>query len=839
MCSCLGGSLHVSAVEGIARFDCITVGMAGLSLPLMLSAGGRHLAMAPLSVEPGVFSALYMVNQPPKLGNIAGEPILICSTDQGCSGIAIQMVDMCGNFLQVQADGELDIEVTVSPAIAGLQGTTSVSTLQGRATFDNLKLLRAKNMPCEIADSVHFVTPQESPCIQRRMPYTLQFFWEGISTTSFEFYVDNANMQSLVVVQQPDNTVQGSLLPIQPQLKLVDGFSNTVTVDRGGGFAIQVAMVTGEGCKQAEKPVCWSNCDGSAINGVCYKYFNLPSTFDEAVDACREWGGELLTVTSSQTNLGVVAPLTGGVPSWIGLKWDQDRSEWIWSDEDGSNTDEYTSWDEANPPMVDQAITGCVFARASLWRAASCNLRLPFVCGNDASDQAQNECNCCAKIMGNSTVIVRGGFAAFTDLRIASEPAIGYRMIFSAINYPLVYGAHVRCAGPCDCQRKNMITTGVIDDGPGQYSNDVTCTWTISSKGTIPDGLRDTLNGEVEISLWFTSFATEVNLDVVTLYRCTNQECQDPVLIQDLHGYEMSHSGPTAARQKTVFYSQTGALQLMFKTSPWKNNYQGFRAEWRIDAVPNIKSVEPPPRWQRATFISERFNVYPRTTALEFVKQPSLSCARQAFVYQPHLRILDSRGQIVMYDEIRVSVSLLSSSTDMEILGTTTKASIGGFVIFTDLQITRASSRPVRLRFSAQGGSPPVPMFVDSNSFPVMAEATRLTILKTTNPPRLVIAGSSLAKVVVEMYDSENYLVFASKTAVSVMLSTATGDERASSPTKGLPLLGTTQRIILDGIVSFDDLIITFASTTTAKLIFSATDVGLNATSTGCERVLK
>ena len=231
-CSCLSGSLAVKAIEGLATLDCLSVGMAGVSLPLVLSAGDWHFPLAPFDVIPGAYQALYVTQEPQKNDNVAGEPILYCPLS-GCVGLSVQMVDLCGNYLSV--DEEVEVDVSVCPDDVGLSGTTRANAVQGRATFTNLMVSRASNTPCELADSVHFKDFDISPCMQRFMPYVFTFTTPGISVVSASFIVGNGPMQTIEIVQQPGSSMQGHVLTVQPQVKLVDAFANTVTQDPGGG----------------------------------------------------------------------------------------------------------------------------------------------------------------------------------------------------------------------------------------------------------------------------------------------------------------------------------------------------------------------------------------------------------------------------------------------------------------------------------------------------------------------------------------------------------------------------------------------------------------------------
>ena len=597
-------------------------------------------------------------------------------------------------------------------------------------------------------------------------------------------------------------------------------------------------MVTGEGCKRADQPQCWSNCDGSAIGGTCYKYFTLASTFDQAVAACKDWGGELLTVTSAETNLDVLAPITGGVLSWIGLKWEPDHDptpDWIWRDERGSDTGDYANWDDGHPPLFDQEVTGCVAAEASRWKALSCNRKLPFMCGNDASDEAQNECNCCAQLSGKSTELVKGGFAVFTDLSLASETGVGLRMIFSVLPVSQAFGANIFCDGPCACQELAMVSSGIFDDGPGQYENGITCKWMISTMATVPGGLRDTRLGEAEISIFFTAFDTEVGLaevigDYVQVNECTSEECPDPIVIAKLDGSEATHSGPTAVRLGTRYTTATGFLQLVFKTDSLKRNFQGFRAEWSVRKMPSNKVVAPPPAWQRATGISMQFNIARRTSSLVLLQQPFMASAGQPLVYQPDVMLVDSNGALVTHEIINISASVISDSPGVGLVGTTQVESVEGRVTFTDLQMTAVTSKGVRLHFTGQSGTPQIPLSIKSGIFAVLPPAARLYVDPSAQPPPETTAGATLPDVTLRVLDADGYPVLSANVAVGVELQGAPSSLTTPAGATFPPIGGVTQRTARNGSVTFDHLNISWASRSTA-LIFSAPHIGLQAIS--------
>ena len=216
---------------------------------------------------------------------------------------------------------------------------------------------------------------------------------------------------------------------------------------------------------------------------------------------------------------------------------------------------------------------------------------------------------------------------------------------------------------------------------------------------------------------------------------------------------------------------------------------------------------------------------------LQLLQQPSYACAGQALVYQPHILLLDRDGDPVVQEPIHVFVSVISSSPAVQLLGTTQQLSIDGHVTFTNLEISTASSQGIRLRFQAVSGTPPVPLSVDSDYFPVTPKAHRMFIVARTQPQITVMAGEVLADVILRMQDENRYQVFTSNTAVRVVLEGAPDAMTTPAGSSFLPILGMTVQTALNGSVTFDQLRISWASPST-KLIFHADHVLLQAVST-------
>ena len=121
--------------------------------------------------------------------------------------------------------------------------------------------------------------------------------------------------------------------------------------------------------------------------------------------------------------------------------------------------------------------------------------------------------------------------------------------------------ATVRCSG-CSCTPSYRTTSGTISDGPSNYEDHANCMWLISSNA--------------EISLSFTSFATEAVHDVVTINRCISSSC-DPAIVEEVATVtgkvDLNHT----------YTSSTGYLQVIFNSDDSVNK-DGFVATWSIGA---------------------------------------------------------------------------------------------------------------------------------------------------------------------------------------------------------------------------------------------------------------
>uniref|UniRef100_A0A673L6I9 Macrophage mannose receptor 1-like n=1 Tax=Sinocyclocheilus rhinocerous TaxID=307959 RepID=A0A673L6I9_9TELE len=154
-----------------------------------------------------------------------------------------------------------------------------------------------------------------------------------------------------------------------------------------------VAMTTGLvaglwdvlSCSNKEKYICKQKADGLVTTPAppttpalacpedwtpllsrdfCVKHFNVPmsqmKTWDEALDFCRELGGDLLSIHHEAD----IPWKQGGVdPAWIGYRMYDPAVGFVWSDGSSSS---YQSWTSDEPNNLNN-IENCVEMRISIW----------------------------------------------------------------------------------------------------------------------------------------------------------------------------------------------------------------------------------------------------------------------------------------------------------------------------------------------------------------------------------------------------------------------------------------------------------------------------------------
>jgi dUTPase len=196
----LGGTLIVRAVNGVATFSNLTISSAGTYTITAISTGLTQATSASIHVTPvGLATHLIVLNQPPSEVN-AGSGF----------GLVIEAVDDLGN-LDSTYHGAMALGLN-GDFFGTLQGTTSVTAVNGKGTFSGLTI--------DAPDS-----------------YTISATSDGLKSTSTAPFNINPISTQLLVLSPAANVQTNSLFSITVQA--VDSFGRVNPLFNG---SITVAL---------------------------------------------------------------------------------------------------------------------------------------------------------------------------------------------------------------------------------------------------------------------------------------------------------------------------------------------------------------------------------------------------------------------------------------------------------------------------------------------------------------------------------------------------------------------------------------------------------------------
>ena len=217
----LGGTLTVSAVNGIATFNNLSVSVASSGYTLTASGGtlttGTSSAFTVTAVGPA--SKLAFSAQPSNV--VAGASIN--------PAIKVQVLDANG-ALVTSSSQQITLAVETNPGSGTLSGTVTINATGGEATFGNISINKSGS------------------------GYTLSASAPGTSITnvsSSAFNVTPAVASKLGFVVQPTNVPVTSTIAPAVQVAVQDQFGNTVTTGTAVGVSLALsgtgAVLTGGG----------------------------------------------------------------------------------------------------------------------------------------------------------------------------------------------------------------------------------------------------------------------------------------------------------------------------------------------------------------------------------------------------------------------------------------------------------------------------------------------------------------------------------------------------------------------------------------------------------------
>ncbi|MCP3140952.1 hypothetical protein [Pyxidicoccus xibeiensis] len=207
----LSGTLTVSATGGVATFPGVALGRVGTGYTLTASGAGLSATSAAFNVTVGAASRLAFDAQPSSVA--AGIAI--------APAVTVRVTDSQGNTVSTPS-ASVTVAFGNNPGVGILNGTRTVTTVNGVATFSTLSVTRTG------------------------VGYTLTAAATGFPTvTSAAFNVTPGAATSLAFHRNPPNVVTaGAAITPDVQVSVRDGFNNVVTTSTA---SITISMSTNPG----------------------------------------------------------------------------------------------------------------------------------------------------------------------------------------------------------------------------------------------------------------------------------------------------------------------------------------------------------------------------------------------------------------------------------------------------------------------------------------------------------------------------------------------------------------------------------------------------------------
>ena len=201
----LAGTSPVSAVSGSATFANLSINNAGVGYTLVATSSGLTGATSGAFSVAGVATHLVFGTQP---SNTASNALI--------SPVVTVMIEDAGNQLVTTSSASVTLAIGTNPAGGSLTGTTTVSAVNGVATFSSLSINNAG------------------------VGYTLSAASSGLTgATSAAFSITLA--QHLAFAIQPGGGAAGAIWLQQPVVDVLNGSSLVVTTDNSTVVTLAIA----------------------------------------------------------------------------------------------------------------------------------------------------------------------------------------------------------------------------------------------------------------------------------------------------------------------------------------------------------------------------------------------------------------------------------------------------------------------------------------------------------------------------------------------------------------------------------------------------------------------
>ncbi|MSQ83937.1 MAG: hypothetical protein EXR77_13820 [Myxococcales bacterium] len=154
-----------------------------------------------------------------------------------------------------------------------------------------------------------------------------------------------------------------------------------------------------KGCVNNAKVASGPACDGTVVNGRCFKAVKAAGTWATAEAACKTWGGNLTSInnlTEQQTAGGQASAVCGATSDfWIGLNDIATEGNYVWSD---GTAVLVTYWGTNQPNNANNEDVVHTVAATSKWNDLSVATPLPCYVCEKADPPACNDGSACTTV---------------------------------------------------------------------------------------------------------------------------------------------------------------------------------------------------------------------------------------------------------------------------------------------------------------------------------------------------------------------------------------------------------------------------------------------------------
>ncbi|MBY0490953.1 MAG: Ig-like domain-containing protein [Gemmatimonadaceae bacterium] len=760
----LGGTVTATAVNGVATFTNLAItGSGAHALQFTTTAPALSATSNSFSVAAGAPTQLAVTTQP--AGAVSASPF----TTQPV--VAVRDAD--GNVTTSTAS----VTVAIASGSGVLSGTTTVTAVNGVATFTNLTITGTG-------------------------AHTLTFTSAGLtSATSASFSVGAQVPTQLALTTQPAGAVSGVDLTTQPVVIIRDAIGNTVT---GSTAPVTASITSGTGTLVGTATV-------NAVNGVA-TFTNLringsgAHTLTFASAGLTSAVANSFTVTQVAVSLSMQAQPAGAVS---GTAFTTQPIVRILDNAglvvvSGTGASLVVTAARASGTGT---LGGTLTATAVNGIATFTNLSITGTGAHTLSFSTTTP----ALTVNSASVTVAAG--APTQVAITTQPA-GAVSGSPFTTQPVV---QLRDAGG-NLTTSTAAVTVSIASGTGVLSG----TTTVNAVNGVATFANLVITGTGAHTLTFasagltsaTSNSVNVTAPVATQLAVTTQPAgavsgvnlttQPVVEVRDANNAVVT--GSTVAVTAAITSGNgtlvgTATVNAVNGIATFTNlRVNGSGAQTITFTSAGLTSAA-----------SNSFTVTQVAASLSVQTQPAGAVSSTAFTTQPVVRILDNAGLVVTTGSGASLVVTAAKATGTGTLGgTLTATAVNGVATFTNLAITGSGAHTLQFSTAAPALS------VTSTSFTVAAGApTQLAV--TTQPAGAVSGSAFTTQPVVAIRDADGNLT-TSTAAVTVAIATGTGT-----------LSGTTTVNAVNGVATFTNL----ALTGTGAFTLTFTGTGLtSATST-------